>query len=235
MTRLRRIPARLGHHLGVFWGLLVSFGTASDQQVLRVPAHAAREFALLALRCFPSGLILGLVIGRFIDRFGPELQAPDQLTEIALAPIALLVAGMIYVLMRGITVAEQYSVNIEEGGYCFIRDCGGNLATDIIAPRILAASLGVGLLATAVAAMTYVGASPSAAIGISSHPAMTGEAFAVLLRAGAYGTGFGSFAAFAAFLVGLESRRPPPGQVARRMLASTLPVLLAVVLVILWD
>lgn len=235
MIRYRTIPAWLGRNIGVFWGLVVSFGGASDQQVLRVPGHALRELAQLASRCFPAGLILGLVIGRFLDRYGAELQAPDQLTNIALAPISLLIAGMIYVLMRGMTEAEQYAVNIEEGGFRFIRDCGGNLATDIIAPRILAAAVGVGLLASAIAAMTYVGASPRAALGVSSHPSITGEAFAVSLRAGAFGMGFAVFAAFAAFIVGLESRRPPPGQVGRRLLVFTLPVLLVVVLGILWD
>jgi hypothetical protein len=234
MRRLLFIPTRLGRILGVLWGLLSSFGHAGDQQVLRVPGHAVRELARLAVHCFPAGLLLGLVIGRFLDRFGAELQAPDQLTEIALAPVSLLIAGMIYVLMRGITEAEQYAVNVEEGGFRFIRDCGGNLATDIIAPRILAAALGVGLLSAAIAAMTYIGASPGAALGISSHPAMTGEAFAVALRAGVYGAAFGTFAAFTSFLVGLESRRHPAGQVARRLLSFTLPVLLTVGLGILW-
>lgn len=235
MKQLHLVPDRIGGYLGVLWGVALSVGRADDQQVLRVPSHAARELTALANHCFPVGLILGLLLGRLLDRFAPELQAPGRLTELALAPVALLITGMLLVLLRGITEAEHYAVNIDEGGFRFIRDCGGNLATDVIAPRILAAAIGGGLLAAAIVAATYIGAAPLAVLGLTSHPVITGGGLAVSLRAGVYGTAFGIFVALSAFLVGLETRNPSPGLVSRRLLGATLPVLIVVILVIVWQ
>lgn len=230
----RSLPNWLGRNIFASWGLILSFARASNQQLARVPGHVAQELGLLAIRCFPICMILGIVVGRFFDRFGGELQAPGQLAEVTLAPLGLLIAGMSFILLRGMAEAEQYAVDITEKGFRFLQDHGGNPVTDIIVPRIMAASLGLGLLAAATAAFVYFGASPSAAVGASSHPVVTGLAFSVALHGGLYGLAYGAYVAGVAFLVGLEGHRPLPGQVGQRFIVISTPVLLVMVGWLLW-
>lgn len=228
------LPNWLGRNFLASKALILSAVRASDPQVARIPSHVMRELAPLGLLCFPSCILLAIVIGRFLNRFGGELQSPGQLAQVALAPLGLLIAGMAFILMRGIAEAEQYAVDISDGGFRFIQDQGGNPATDIIIPRIIAASIGLGLLSAATVAFVYIGASPSAAIGESSHPVVTGLAFSVVMRAGFYGVIFGAYAAAAAFFAGLEGHKPLPGQVGRRYIAISTPVLLVLVGWLLW-
>lgn len=213
---------------------MLAAARASDLQIARVPGHVARDLGILAIRCFPSCILLALVIGRFFDRFGGELQAPGQLAEASLAPLGLLIAGMSLILMRCVGEAEQYAVDIAEGGFRFIQDQGGNPSTDIILPRIISASLGLGLFSAATVAFVYFGASPEATVGMSSHPVVTGLAFSVVLRAGLYGLVYGAYAACASFFVGLERHKPLPGSVGRHFIVISTPVLLVMVGWLLW-
>ncbi len=230
----RRLPELMGRMVLAAVGLASSIARASNQQILRIPGHVVRDIGLLATRCFPACIVVALVLGRFLDRFGTELQAPGQLAEAALAPMGFLIASLSFILMRGVGEAEQYAVDIAEGGFRSTRDQGGNPATDIVAPHILSASLGLGLLSAATVAFVYIGASPTAAIGISSHPAVTGLASAVVARAGQYGLLYGAYAATAAFLVALDGNRPMPGSIGRRFIVVSTPVLLVMVGWPLW-